>query len=216
MWEGEPVRVDPKRPLVGFALVAVLCVVLMGLSVGRGYSADLFHQGRPISPSATADRHVDRAPAPARAAAPDAGPVAPPAQSARGVLAPEAIGVESGSGSVTSVVSRSSVVAEAEDDHESADEDADETTVEDDAADEAAQDDTSAHHADKAQHKADKSAAKADRKSHHAAAKAERKADRAADKADRAADKAADKADRAAAKAERKAAHAAAEATRRG
>src|SRR5215213_1704045 len=50
MWEGEPVRVDPKRPLVGFALVAVLCAVLMTLSVARGSASfDLVHRGRPIA-----------------------------------------------------------------------------------------------------------------------------------------------------------------------
>jgi hypothetical protein len=49
MWEGDPVGVDQKRPLVGFALVSVLCAVLMALSVGRGWSLDLFHPGKPIA-----------------------------------------------------------------------------------------------------------------------------------------------------------------------
>jgi hypothetical protein len=49
MWEGDPVGVDQKRPLVGFALVSVLCAVLMALSVGRGWSVDLFHPGKPIA-----------------------------------------------------------------------------------------------------------------------------------------------------------------------
>lgn len=51
MWEGDPVGVDPKRPLVGFALVAVLCAVLMSLSLGRGWSFDLFQPGKPITSS---------------------------------------------------------------------------------------------------------------------------------------------------------------------
>ena len=51
MWEGDPVGVDPKRPLVGFALVAVLCAVLMSVSVGKGYSFDLFQPGKPIASS---------------------------------------------------------------------------------------------------------------------------------------------------------------------
>ena len=64
MWEGEPVRLDPKRPFVGFFLVAVLCVVLMALSVGRGWSGvGLFHPGKPISAPATGER-VDSAPSP--------------------------------------------------------------------------------------------------------------------------------------------------------
>ena len=49
MWEGEPVGVDQKRPLVGFALVAVLCAVLMTVSVGRGWGMDIFRPGKPIA-----------------------------------------------------------------------------------------------------------------------------------------------------------------------
>jgi hypothetical protein len=50
MWEGDPVGVDQKRPLVGFALVAVLCAVLMSLSVGRGFGLDdLVQPGKPIA-----------------------------------------------------------------------------------------------------------------------------------------------------------------------
>ena len=64
MWEGDPVGVDPKRPLVGFALVAVLCAVLMSLSVSRGWSADVFGPGRPIAAPAADDR-LDRVPPPA-------------------------------------------------------------------------------------------------------------------------------------------------------
>ena len=59
MWEGDPVGVDQKRPLVGFALVAVLCAVLMALSVGRGWSVDLFHPGKPIAAPESLGR-VDR------------------------------------------------------------------------------------------------------------------------------------------------------------
>src|SRR5688572_20791318 len=62
MWEGEPVGVDQKRPLVGFALVAVLCAVLMTASVGRGFG-DVFQPGKPIAAAAIGGR-LDRAPAP--------------------------------------------------------------------------------------------------------------------------------------------------------
>src|SRR5688500_12159115 len=51
MWEGEPVGVDQKRPLVGFAFVAVLCALLMTISVGRGW-ADIFQPGKPIAAAA--------------------------------------------------------------------------------------------------------------------------------------------------------------------
>jgi hypothetical protein len=50
MWEGDPVGVDQKRPLVGFVLVAVLCAVLMAVSVGRGFGFDdIVRPGRPIA-----------------------------------------------------------------------------------------------------------------------------------------------------------------------
>ena len=67
MWEGDPVRVDPKRPLLGFALVAVLCAVLMSLSVSRGWGFDLFKPGKPIASSMGG--HGERVPAPAPDAA---------------------------------------------------------------------------------------------------------------------------------------------------
>jgi hypothetical protein len=67
MWEGDPVGVDPKRPLVGFALVAVLCAVLMTLSVGKGWSFDFLQPGRPIASSVGG--HVERAPVPSPDAA---------------------------------------------------------------------------------------------------------------------------------------------------
>ena len=68
MWEGEPVGVDQKRPLAGFALVAVLCAVLMTLSVSRGWSLDLIHPGRPIVTAGQAEK----APHDRRAAEPTA------------------------------------------------------------------------------------------------------------------------------------------------
>ncbi|HEY1087992.1 MAG TPA: hypothetical protein VGE37_09865, partial [Archangium sp.] len=40
---------------MGFALVTVLCAVLMTLSVARGWGLDLFHPGRPIAASGQAD-----------------------------------------------------------------------------------------------------------------------------------------------------------------
>ncbi len=64
MWEGDPVGVDPKRPLVGFAVVAVLCAVLMFLSMGRGWSVDFLQPGKPIAPSPMGG-HLERVPAPA-------------------------------------------------------------------------------------------------------------------------------------------------------
>src|SRR6478672_1554083 len=62
VWEGDPVGVDPKRPLVGFALVAMLCAVLMFLSVGRGWSFDFIQPGKPIA--SAVGGHVERVPAP--------------------------------------------------------------------------------------------------------------------------------------------------------
>src|SRR5687768_9920832 len=77
MWEGEPVGVDPKRPLVGFALTAVLCAVLMALSVGgRGWSTGVFEPGRPIAGEVTGDV-LERAAVPAAVAA---GPVSIPVE----------------------------------------------------------------------------------------------------------------------------------------
>ena len=72
MWEGEPVGIDQKRPLAGFALVAVLCAVLMTLSVARGWGLDIFHPGRPIAAAGQADAapHVRRHPAPTTDPAP--------------------------------------------------------------------------------------------------------------------------------------------------
>src|SRR5690349_15765882 len=50
MWEGDPVGVDQKRPLVGFALVTALCAVLMSVSVERGFGlSDIVHPGKPIA-----------------------------------------------------------------------------------------------------------------------------------------------------------------------
>ena len=51
MWEAEPVGADPKRPLVGFAVVAVLCAVLMALSGGPGWVLAACHPGKPITGS---------------------------------------------------------------------------------------------------------------------------------------------------------------------
>ena len=80
MWEGDPVGVDQKRPLVGFALVAVLCAVLMFVSVGRGFGlSDFVHPGRPIS--APVEHTPSERPAgPARQDVPAAVPAAIPAE----------------------------------------------------------------------------------------------------------------------------------------
>lgn len=63
MWEAEPVGVDPRRPLVGFALVAVLCAVLMMVTVGRGWGTDVFGPARPLAAPA-ADVRPSSAPTP--------------------------------------------------------------------------------------------------------------------------------------------------------
>ena len=195
MWEEEPVGVDPKRPLVGFALVAVLCAVLMTLSVGRGWALDLFHPGKPIAASA-AGGHLDRF-------APAVAPPAEPAQmSIPAELSAQPLGVAAGGPVPAQSVTQQ--LPAVEDDAEAA---TTETTLVGKADRKADQVDRKAdRRADKADRKDDRRADKADRTSDKAAQKAQRTADKAAEKLQRLADKAADRAARDAAKAERHAA----------
>lgn len=50
MWDGDPVGVDLKRPMLAFVGVSVLCAVLMLVSAGSGSAVlGLFHASKPIS-----------------------------------------------------------------------------------------------------------------------------------------------------------------------
>ena len=168
MWEGEPVGVDPRRPLLGFVLVAVLCAVLMTISVGRGFGVDLVHPGKPI------------------ATPPVRTPVEPPADV---VVVPASVTLPDGLSAdpyAAAVASGGPVPASASEESASestATESTPDTTVDTEAT-------TSSP---KVERKADKAATKAERKADKAAAKAERKADKAAAKAARDAAKAARK-----------------------
>ena len=181
--------VDPKRPLVGFALVAVLCAVLMSVSVNRGWSLDFVQPGKPIASSAGG--RVDRVPAPAAAEPVEVGfPVE---------LTAQPFAAPSPARTKRAVATSASVPA------------ADASATNETAADVTVAADTSGRRADRAEdrtaRKAEKSAARAERKLARHEAKAERKADREAARSQR-------KAEKAAAKAERKAEHAAAKAVR--
>jgi hypothetical protein len=198
MWEEEPVGVDPKRPLVGFALVAVLCAVLMTLSVGRGWGVDLFHPGKPIATSA-AGGHVDRVPSPSPQRVPAAEAKIP------AELSTQPLGVAVGAPTAKQA-SQPTGDTGSESVRETPSPDATRASKDVRAADKAAA---------KALRQADKAAAKALRQADKAALKALRQADKAAAKALRQADKAAAKALRQADKAAEKAAEqAAAEAAR--
>lgn len=183
--------VDPKRPLVGFALVAVLCAVLMSVSVNRGWSLDFVQPGKPIASSAGG--HADRVPAPAPAAAEPVEVGFPVELTAQPFAAPSLARTK------RAVATSASVPA------------ADASATNETAADVTVAADTSGRRADRAEdrtaRKAEKSAARAERKLARHEAKAERKADREAARSQR-------KAEKAAAKAERKAEHAAAKAVR--
>jgi hypothetical protein len=179
MWEGEPVGVDQKRPLVGFALVAVLCAVLMTLSVGQGWGMDLFRPGKPIAAPAElrhrAPVHADKTqPIPHET-------VTIPAE-----LSAQPLGVATPQ-PVSTRVARATAA---------------QSPAPAPQADRAAQ--RAERKAEKAlaklQRKADKAATKAERKAAKTAAKAERDAEKAAAKAARDAEKAAAAAARDAAK----------------
>ena len=192
--------VDPKRPLVGFALVAVLCAVLMTLSVGRGWSMDLVHPGKPL-------------------VAPAAGPVGgPPSQapvpsepmelSIPAELTPQPLGVAHG-GPVTKKASA----------HATPEGEVAVTAVPE--ATGSGKDVRSAEKAkrttdQKAERRADRTAAKAQRQAERTATKALRTLQKAAEKAERQAEKAAGKAERQAEKAVARALREAEKAARKG
>ena len=192
MWEGDPVRVDQKKPLVGFALVAALCAVLMGVSMGKGYGlGDVFHVGRPITGPAAA---AAEAPRPAVQQAPMK--VIIPAE-----LSTPTLG--SGGSAETSAphqeadgteVLSAAMTGSDQDRTSAAPESAGATTDRDGARE---------------QRKADREAAREQRKTERAAVREERKAERAAAREER-------KAERAAARDARKAQRATARASRPG
>jgi hypothetical protein len=200
MWEEEPVGVDPKRPLVGFALVAVLCAVLMTLSVGRGWSMDLVHPGKPL-------------------VAPAAGPVGgPPSQapvpsepmelSIPDELTTQPLGVAHG-GPVTKKASahatpEGEVAVTAVPEATRSGKDARSAEKAQRRTDQKSDRKSSDRIAAKAQRQAEKTATKALRTLQKAAEKAERHAEKAAEKAERQAEKAVTQALRDAEKAARK------------
>ena len=197
MWEGDPVGVDQKRPLVGFAVVAVLCAVLMGVSIGRGSAiTELFGPGRPIAAPAEHTLGEPRG----DATVPRPTPVAVPAE-----LSAQPLGVAVGS----PVVKRSGAGSPSDSQATGS-----ETAVPDPST--AGRTEQNAERsAERAARLADLAAASAARLAEKAAAKAERTADKAAHRAAEKAQRRAEKAQEAAAKAELKAARAAAKAERK-
>jgi len=206
MWEGDPVGVDQKRPLVGFAVVAVLCAVLMGVSIGRGSAiTELFGPGRPIAAPAEHTLGEPRG----DATVPRPTPVAVPAElSAQplGVAVGSPVVKRSGAGSPSGSQTTGSETAVPDPSTAGRTEQNAERNAERAAARAARLADLAAASAARL---AEKAAAKAERTADKAAHRAAEKAQRRAEKAQEAAAKAELKAARAAAKAERKAARAA-------
>jgi hypothetical protein len=202
MWEGEPVGVDPKRPLVGFALVAVLCAVLMTLSVGQGWGADIFRPGKPIAVPVEA---VRVAPAQEQPREPETVSI-PDELSAQplGVAVPEPLAKRVARATAHTKSPAPSVQAPP-------------TQAQPDEPDDAAssaRDRQADRAAERAERKAHKAALKALRSTEKAARKAQREADKAAARAQHEAEKAARKAQRDAEKAARDAEKAAEQAVR--
>ncbi len=187
VWEGDPVGVDPKRPLVGFALVAVLCAVLMTLSVGKGWSFDFLQPGKPIASSVGG--HVERAPAPSPDAAEPVAVGFPVQLSTLPLGTAPAAAAETKAPARPAGASRSTAPAKAA------------TDVKDDVKVEQTADRTS----EKADRKAERAAARAERKLTKLEAKAQRKAERLAAKTQRQLLKAERRVEKAAAKAQRQA-----------
>jgi hypothetical protein len=194
MWEGDPVGVDQKRPLVGFALVSVLCAVLMGLSIGKSSGIDIFKPARPIAAPAEHRAHE-----PARTSEREQQPrvVSLPAE-----LSPQPVGSASGS-----------LVVQRDDESSTTSLEVEETREVEESSEKGAGKAVEKAAA-KAEKAADRAAAKAERDAAKAARKAEHEATKAAAKAEREAAKAAREAEREAAKAVRDAAKAAAAAER--
>src|SRR6478672_8031246 len=155
VWEGDPVGVDPKRPLVGFALVAMLCAVLMFLSVGRGYSFDFIQPGKPIA--SAVGGHVKRAPAPQASKPAQPVETAFPVELSTPLLpVPSKAPATTVTTKVKSGTSSVGTIATSDDETAVADDVSDETSVE--AAADTTADDRDAAKADR---KADRDAAKA-------------------------------------------------------
>jgi hypothetical protein len=197
MWEGDPVGVDQKRPLVGFAVVAVLCAVLMGVSIGRGSAiTELFGPGRPIAAPAEHTLGEPRG----DATVPRPTPVAVPAE-----LSAQPLGVAVGS----PVVKRSGAGSPSDS----------QTTGSEPAVPDPSTAGRTEQNVERAAARAarlaDLAAASAARLAEKAAAKAERTADKAAHRAAEKAQRRAERAQEAAAKAELKAARATAKAERK-
>ena len=176
MWEGDPVGVDQKRPLVGFALVAVLCAVLMFVSVGRGFGlSDFVHPGRPIA-APVEHTPAERPAGPARQDGPAAIPAAIPAelsaQPLAAVVAAASAEKASTEGSETSGAAASGGSgSSATDDSASGSQDADDESTDDQGTDPGSTDDDSTTTTDP---DAERDAAKAQRQAEREAAKAQR------------------------------------------
>ena len=209
-------RVDQKKPLAGFALVAVLCAVLMGVSTGKGYSlGDVFHVGRPITAPAAAAAEVPRSAVrqepmkvviPAELSTPPLGSTGTPAMQQESddieVLSAGGTATEKGRTSAAPESAGTATDREAAREQRKADRAAAREQRKTERA--AARDERKAERAAaREQRKADRAAARDERKMERAAARDERKADRAAAREQR-------KAERAAARDERKAERAAA------
>lgn len=220
MWEGDPVGVDQKRPLVGFALVAVLCAVLMGLSVGQGWGVDIFRPGKPIAVPAEA---VHVAPAQVQPREPEMVSI-PDELSAQplGVAVPEPLSkriaratAQSPAPPVPAPATQAPATQAQSDEQDEQADDAASSAPERQADAAAERAERKAHQAElKALRATEKAARKAQREVEKAAARAQREAEKAADQAQRDADKAAQDAAKAAEQAVRDAAKLAREAVK--
>ena len=173
MWEGEPVGVDQKRPLVGFAFVAVLCAILMTVSVGRGW-ADIFQPGKPIAAAALggpADGEPATVTQPSALA--DDAEISIPVE-----LSAQPLGVSVGAPVSTETVATSGSRSTAGSGSTSRSRTTESLASLRIAARETAADRTAARQGKVADRKAARQAEKVDRKAHRQAEKADRQADR--------------------------------------
>lgn len=226
---------EHKRPLYAFGFVALLCVVMLGITIARGNAIDVFHEAVPIAsndspavggsvPDERSRGTVEAKPAETVSLPNELSVDLTSAVSGTVVAAATSMGQESsqdssqgdasthdGGNQSTAHQTRSEkAAARAERKAERA-----AAKVERTAAKAERQAEKAAAKAARHAEKADRTAAQAQRKAARAAAKAERKAERAAAKAERRTERAAAKAERAAAKAERRAVKAVAKALRR-